>query len=40
MKKILPKFMNLSDWNKEDKTIVLAVVSMSIINLSIVMLSK
>jgi hypothetical protein len=40
MRRILPKFMNVSDWNKEDKTIVLAVVIMSIINLSIVMLTK
>lgn len=40
MRKILPKFMNVLNWNKEDKTIVLAVVIMSIINLSIVLLTK
>jgi hypothetical protein len=40
MRKILPKLMNVLDWNKEDKAIVLAVVIMSIINLSIVILTK
>ena len=40
MRRILPKLMSVLDWNKEDKTIVLAVVVMSIINLSIVLLTK
>ncbi|WP_373030846.1 hypothetical protein [Sulfurovum sp.] len=40
MRRILPKLMNVLDWNKEDKTIVLAVIIMSIINLSIVLITK
>jgi len=40
MRRVLPKLMNVLDWNKEDKTIVFAVIIMSIINLSIVLITK
>ena len=40
MRRILPKLINMLDWDKEDKNIVLAMLVMSIINLSIVMITK
>lgn len=40
MRRILPKRINVLDWDKEDKKIVMAMLIMSIINLSIVMLTK
>jgi len=40
MMKILPKLMSVREWNMGDKTIVVTVLIMSIVNFSLVILTK